>query len=95
MFDDRSFGKSKLCHWIIKTCYEICGFIDATLRFVGKFEDVQMRALREKAHPYETQALEHWALQLGEEKARLDMLQAEVHALRKQVRELVCASPFH
>lgn len=51
-----------------------------------------MRSLREKAHPYETHALEHWALQLGEEKARLDMLQAEVHALREQVRELVCAS---
>lgn len=89
LFDDKSFSKSKLYHWIIRTCHDICSSIDTTFRFISQFENAQLLPMQERAHPYERRGLDHWILRLGEEKTQLDMLQSEVHAFREQVRELV------
>src|SRR6266487_1277423 len=89
LFDDQSFSKSKLYHWIIETCHEISGSIEATLRFIRGFESYQLRKLRERANPYEKEGLAHWTTRFGEEISELDTFLAEVNVFRKKVRELV------
>ena len=89
LFDDQSFTKSQLYHWIIKTCHEVSGSIETTLRFIRGFESYQLQKLQERANPYEKGGLAHWSTRLGEEMSELDMFLAEVKVFRKKVRELV------
>ena len=89
MFDDRQFTKSRLYHWIMKICYEISSSIDTTINFIQNFQHNQLASLRDGAHSYERAGLTHWIIRLNEELAKLEAVQAEVRALKDQVRELV------
>lgn len=59
LFDDESFSKSKLYHWIIKTCHELCGSMDLTSKFIPRFDSGNLAVLQEKAHAYEKVGLKH------------------------------------
>ena len=89
LFDDESFSKSKLYHWMIKACHDISGSIDATLKFIRRFENDNLESLRALAHPYEISGLTYWVSKLRDESAELDSLLSEVHGFKEQVRELV------
>jgi hypothetical protein len=89
LFDDRLFSKSRMYHWIIKTCHDLCASIQTNLKFLRNFETDQLPALQAKAHQYEQCGLLYWTLRLREEITELDTFQTEVHAFREQVRELV------
>jgi len=91
LFDDQSFSNSKLYHWVIKMCYEICGSIETTLKFVRNFEHNQLVRLQERAHPFEKPGLVYWIERLHEETESLDTVHAEVQAFKEQVKELVCS----
>lgn len=88
LFDDQNFSKTRLYHWIIKTCHEICGSIDSNSRYVQRFQKGVLASLQAKAHPYERLGLDHWNNRLNEEISELEALGAEVHTFREQVREL-------
>lgn len=89
LFDDQSFTKSILYHWIVKTCYDLDSSIERTLKFVHRFEKNSLTGLQRRAHPYEQNGLAHWVSRFREETAELDAVRAEVHALKTQVVELV------
>jgi hypothetical protein len=89
LFDDEAFSKSKLYHWMIKTCHDVSGSIDATLKFIRRFQSEELDALRAVAHPYEISGLACWVSRLRDETAELDALLSEVHGFKEQVRELV------
>ena len=89
MFDDRQFTKSRLYHWIMKICYDISSSVDTTLKFIHNFQHSQLASLSDGAHSYEKDGLTHWMTRLNEELAKLEAVQAEVQALKDQVRELV------
>jgi hypothetical protein len=89
LFDDESFSKSKLYHWMIKTCHDITGSIDTTLKLICRFESDNLDSLRALAHPYEMSGLTCWVSKLRDETAELDSLLSEVHGFKEQVRELV------
>jgi hypothetical protein len=91
LFDDRQFSKSRIYHWIIKTCHDLCTSIQTNLKFLRDFRANQLPNLRNKAHSYERSGLEYWTLRLREEISELDKVQMEVNSLREQVRELVSA----
>ena len=93
LFDDRQFSKSRMYHWIIKTCHDICTSIQTNLKFLHDFRSNRLPELRNKAHSYEERGLEYWSLRLREEISELDKVQMEVDALREQVRELVSFHP--
>jgi len=89
LFDDQQFSKSRMYHWIIKTCHETRASIQANLKFLQDFTTNRLPVLRGKAHVCEQHGIEHWSLRLREEIAELDNIQMEVDSLREQVRELV------
>jgi len=89
LFDDESFSKSKLYHWMIKTCHDVSGSIDTTLKFVRRFENENLDALKAVAHRYEASGLEFWVSKFRDQSAELDSLLSEVHGFKEQVRELV------
>lgn len=72
-------------------CYEICGSIETTLKFVRNFEHNQLVRLQERAHPFEKPGLVYWIERLHEETESLDAVHAEVQAFKEQVKELVCS----
>ena len=72
-------------------CYEICGSIETTLKFVRSFERNQLVRLQERAHPLEGPGLDYWIERLDEEIESLDTVHAEVQAFKQQVKELVCS----
>ncbi|KAF4628679.1 hypothetical protein G7Y89_g9480 [Cudoniella acicularis] len=88
LFDNRQFSKSRLYHWIIKTCHSICTSIQSNLKFLRDFRINRLPQLRNNAHSYEQCGLEHWSLRLRDEISELDKVQIEVNALREQVVEL-------
>ncbi|KAH0541374.1 hypothetical protein FGG08_004138 [Glutinoglossum americanum] len=89
LLDDKSFTKSKLYHWIIKSCHEICSIADTSIRFVRKFENGHLCRLRQNAHPYEKAGLDYWTVSMRAETAELETPRADVNGLREQVRELL------
>jgi hypothetical protein len=89
LFDDESYTKSKLYHWMIKTCHDVSGSIDTTLKFVRRFENENLDALKAVAHRYEASGLEFWVSKFRDQSAELDSLLSEVHGFKEQVRELV------
>lgn len=91
LFDDQSFSNSKLYHWIIKICYEICGSIEVTLKFVRNLESNQLAKLQRRAHNFEKSGLQYWTDRMKEETESLDTVHAEVQAFKEQVKEMVCS----
>lgn len=94
LFDDEQFTKSRLYHWVVETCHELCGSIASNLRFVRRLLDNQINKLSSEAHIHETLGIAYWARRLEEEVFELDELQAQVHALREKVRESVSTPSF-
>ena len=94
LFDDKLFSKSRLYHWIIKTCHEICESIESSLKFVQNFENLQLRDLKEKAHEYEKGGISYWSSRLTAEVTELDLVQVRVVSLKEQVLELVSFKPL-
>ncbi|KAI9782801.1 MAG: hypothetical protein M1839_004552 [Geoglossum umbratile] len=88
LFDDKSFTKSVLYHWMIKTCHELYSTADTSIRFIRKFESGYLHSLRQSAHPYEKAGLAHWTANVGAETAELESFQADVNGFREHVREL-------
>ena len=89
LFDDKSFSKSRLYHWIIKTCHELCESVESSLRFIQTFEALQLHDLKERAHEYEKGGIKHWCSRLAAEVTELDLVQVKVKSLKEQVLELV------
>ena len=73
----------------MKMCYDISNSINTNLKFIHNFQHHQLASLRDGAHSYEKAGLTHWMMRLNEELAKLEAVQAEVQALKDQVRELV------
>ena len=92
LFDDRQFRKSRLYHWIIKACHDLCASIRTSLKFLRDFVANRLPDLKRKANVYEKKGIAHWSMRLREEISELDKAQMEVDSLREQVRELVSLS---
>lgn len=89
LFDDEHFTRTRLYHWVIKTCHELCGLMASNLRFIRRLLNDQISTLRGEAHAHEALGIAYWMRRLEEHVSEMDELQAEVHALREQVRESV------
>lgn len=88
LFDDKSFSKSELYHWIIKTCHELSTSVDSNLRFVRDFKNTDLVSLQGRAHPFEKGGIEHWSTVFTDEMTNLERAREEVMVFREQVREL-------
>ena len=89
LFDDISFSKSILYHWIIQTCHHLSMSVETNLKAIRDFERSQLVSLRKTAHEYEKEGLSYWSVRLGDEMVELEVSKVEIHAFREQVRELV------
>ena len=88
MFDDKSFSKSELYHWIIKTCHELSASVESNLEFVRGFVSVDLILLQGRAHTFEKHGVEHWSTVLNAEMTNLERTREEIMVFREQVREL-------
>lgn len=89
LIDDTTFTKSKLYHFIIRSCHEICENIITSLRAIREFESGQLRGFLKQAHPYEAVGISHWSTRLVEAITDLELLQKEAREFADEVRELV------
>ncbi|KAJ5314642.1 Glucose-methanol-choline oxidoreductase [Penicillium atrosanguineum] len=88
LFDDESFTKSRLYHWVIKTCHELSGSVASNLKHIKVVVvEREIDELSDKAHAYEKLGLSHWRRKMREEVNELDKLQVETQTLREKVQE--------
>lgn len=89
LFDDEQFTKSKTYHHTIQGCSELIESLDATLRFLKKTTDGQIKELRSIVHPREELGVRHWTHELEEEIFSVRELRAQVEGLRRRAEESV------
>jgi hypothetical protein len=93
LIDVEAFTKSKLYHWVIRTCHELSGSVALNLAYVDKVLNVEVNNLIDKAHVHEKSGLSHWSKKMKDELNELGRLQSEIHLLREKVQESV-STPF-
>jgi hypothetical protein len=91
LFDDERFTKSRLYHWVIRTCHELSGSVASNLEHVDKVLNSELNDLIDKAHVHESLGLAHWSKKMKEEINELGRLRAEIQVLREKAQESVSA----
>ncbi|KAJ5521277.1 hypothetical protein N7527_005392 [Penicillium freii] len=87
LFDDERFTKSRLYHWVIRTCHELSGTVASNLEHVDKVLNGEVNDLIDKAHVHESLGLAHWSKKMKEEINELGRLGAEIQMLREKAQE--------
>ncbi|KAI0382261.1 hypothetical protein F5Y04DRAFT_288018 [Hypomontagnella monticulosa] len=88
LFDDENFTKSTLYHSSIQACDELETSISSSLRFMRGIRAGYLAKLCHEANSSERLGIDHWLQKMEEETLELEDMQARVHALSSQVREM-------